>query len=81
VERSRRPSWSIDVGYATMRYTLSAHDVRDRIVQLNGNDLKVTADGDAPDLRGSAVPPGTVNLPPVSITFLAVAEAGNGNCR
>ena len=29
----------------------------------------------------AAVPPGTLNLPPASITFLAVADAGNGNCK
>jgi len=81
INNSRTQAESVDVAFPMTRYTLSAHDLQGGGVQLNGNDLKVTPDGDVPDQRGSAVPPGTVNLPPASITFLAVAEAANGNCK
>lgn len=81
VNNSRTRTEAVDVALPMTRYTLSAHDPHDRVVQLNGDDLKVTPDGDVPDLRGAAVPPGTLNLPPASITFLAVTEAGNGNCK
>jgi hypothetical protein len=81
VNNSRTRTEAVEVAFPMSRYTLSAHDPHDRAVQLNGNDLKLTAEGEVPDLRGSAVPPGTVNLPPASITFLAVAEAGNANCK
>jgi heparanase 1 len=80
INNSRTRAEAVDVAFPVTRYTLSARDLQNGGVQLNGNDLKVTADGDLPDVRGSAVPPGMVNLPPASITFLAVAEAGNGNC-
>ena len=81
INNSRTRAESVDVPLPMTRYALSAHDSQDGSVQLNGNDLKVTPDGDLPDVRGSAVPAGIVNLPPASITFLAMAEAGNDNCK
>ena len=81
INNSRTRANSIAVAFPTTRYTLSAKDLQSGAVQLNGKDLTLTADGDLPELPGTAVPPGTVNLPPASITFLAVGEAANASCK
>ena len=50
-------------------------------VELNGTELAVAANDALPQLEGARVPAGNVAVAPLSVTFLAVAEAGNANCR
>ncbi len=66
---------------ASQRYTLTARTLDSRSVLLNGVELKL-GDGDSlPALAGTATPAGKVTLPPASITFLAIPEANDPNCR
>jgi hypothetical protein len=62
-------------------YTLAASQPESATVQLNGQELRLGSNDELPQLRGRPVPSGTVELAPASITFLAVAGAGNGSCR
>ena len=64
------------------RYTLaSAEGLLSHSVQLNGKTAAVGKDNVVPVLRGVPTPKGPVALPAASITFLALAEAGNASCR
>jgi heparanase len=64
------------------RYTLasSAGLLSDR-VELNGEPLAAAKDGTLPALRGVPARAEPLSLPPASLTFLALPEAGNASCR
>jgi hypothetical protein len=64
----------------TLRYTLTAKQVQDSTVQLNGNTLQLDRFGDLPQLRGKSAQRGSVSFGPLSITFVAAANAKNKNC-
>lgn len=63
------------------RYTVTAKDLQSHNVLLNGRDLTVGADGAVPRLAGVATPAGTLVFAPLSITFLAIADAQNSSCH
>ena len=81
INTESRQTQSLTVPTASERYTLTAHELTDKQVQLNGVDLKL-GDGDSlPELKGSAARPGDLQFAPVSITFLAIPKANNASCR
>ena len=63
------------------RYTLTAKQLQDTTVQLNGKTLQLNGDGDVPQFASQATRAGRVSFAPTSITFLAMADAGNTNCH
>ncbi len=63
------------------RYTLTAKDILDNRVDLNGSELKLTANGDLPALAGVRSTSGVQALPPASISFFAIPQANNAACR
>jgi hypothetical protein len=72
---------TIEVPAAAERYTLTAHDLTDRVVLLNGKELKLGADDALPELKGKAAHAGKVTFAPASITFLALPDAHNASCQ
>jgi heparanase len=62
------------------RYTLTARDLNDRRVLLNGVELALGAEDAIPSRSGVKIPAGKVTFPPASITFLAFSKAGNPSC-
>ncbi len=62
-------------------YTLTAKQLQDTTVQLNGKSLTLDKNGDLPTLAGEPMRAGVVSLAPGSITFLAAANAGNNSCQ
>lgn len=83
INTSRTQPASVALPAPAERYTLTAagQELEDTHVRLNGHELALGANDEIPDLRGSRVPPGPVDLAPATITFLAVADAGNAGCR
>ncbi len=81
VNNSRTRTESIELPVPSDRYTLTSHPLRETHVELNGNELKLQANDELPSLQGKYIPAGYVELSPASITFLAIAKAGNGNCQ
>lgn len=81
INNSRQETTSITLPGEAERYTLAASQPESATVQLNGQELRLGGNDELPQLRGRPVPSGAVELAPASITFLAVAGAGNGNCR
>lgn len=65
----------------SQRYALTAKNLTDTSVQLDGTPLKLNADGDLPQLTGTPLRAGKVVFPAQSITFLAIPQANNNSCR
>jgi hypothetical protein len=63
------------------RYTLTAQNLQDTHVQLNGVELQLGADDNLPELKGTASRSGAFEFAPASITFLAMPKAHNTSCR
>ena len=63
------------------RYTLTAKDQMDNRVDLNGSELKLTAGGDVPAIKGAAAASGVQSLPAASISFFAIPQADNAACK
>jgi hypothetical protein len=81
INADRTASQELDVPTASERYTLTAKELLDNKVELNGIELKPSGDGDLPQLTGKPQAAGHVKFAPASITFLAIPNAGNGACR
>jgi hypothetical protein len=63
------------------RFTLAADVLQASTVKLNGRVLTVGKNDIVPKLAGVPGSRGDLQLPPASITFLAVPAAGNSACR
>jgi heparanase len=72
---------SIELAAGSEVYTLTARNLTDKQVLLNGVELKLGENDALPALKGAATPAGKVKLPPASITFVAIPEAKNAQCR
>ena len=62
------------------RFTLSSDALTSNAVSLNGARLHANSDGSFPSLHGRHVSPGTVQLDPLSVTFLTIPSAANHSC-
>ena len=71
---------TIALAEKAQRYSLSSTSLQGGSVQLNGAELKLTAAGDVPELKGVPVSKGSVQLAPASINFFTVT-ASNPACR
>ena len=81
INNTRNQPTSIEIPSVAERYTLSARRLQQARVDLNAIELGLKANGELPELRGVPTLRGTVVLVPASITFLAIAKAGNRACR
>jgi len=81
INADRISSAKITIPLPSSRYTLIASDLLSSTVQLNGAELKATADGDLPPLEGAPKHAGAVSLSATSITFFAIPSAHNAACR
>jgi hypothetical protein len=81
INADRTVSQELDVPTASERYTLTAKELMDNKVELNGRELKPRSNGDLPQLTGKPQSSGHVTFAPASITFLAIPNAGNPSCR
>jgi heparanase 1 len=81
INRDRVAPRSLGLPTPARRYALTAVDLTATRARLNGSDLRLDEGGELPSLQGEAVGAGRLDLPPASITFLAVADAANPACR
>jgi hypothetical protein len=81
INADQNASQAIRVPTASERYTLTAQDLKDRHVQLNGVELQLGAGDALPELKGTATHSGQVTFAPASITFLAIPKAHNASCQ
>jgi hypothetical protein len=81
INADRTSSQELDVPAKSDRYTLTAANLMDNKVELNGSELKLEADGNLPHVAGKSQASGHVTFAPASITFLTISNAGNTSCR
>jgi hypothetical protein len=77
----QRSAYDITLPVDTKRYTLTAKQLQDTTVQLNGNTLRLNSHDEVPQLTGEPTRAGRVRFAPTSITFLAIANAHNSSCQ
>jgi hypothetical protein len=81
INKDRTRSQSVGLAVPASRYTLTAADPMDIQIRLNGRDLRLAAQDELPQLQGEQVAAGELDLPPASISFVAIADAANPACR
>jgi hypothetical protein len=81
INNSARAPARLELSERSERYTVSATSLESGSVDLNGKALALGPGDRLPSLTGAARAPGPVTLAPVTITFLAVPNAGNPACR
>jgi hypothetical protein len=81
INADRRRSFDLNVPKASERYTITARQLEDAKVELNGKSLGLTSSGDIPEFRGEPVNAGRLRFAPASITYLSIANAGNTSCQ
>jgi len=81
INADRVASPSLDLPATTRRYTLTAHNLTDSSVQMNGSELGLGDHDELPVLEGKPEKSGRVSFAPVSITFLAIPDAHNRACQ
>lgn len=72
---------ALELPISSERYTLSAQNLQDTHVRLNGIELQIGTEDALPELKGTATRSGQVDFAPASITFLAIPNAHNASCR
>ena len=77
----RQRSFDLNVPKASERYTITARQLEDTKVELNGKPLRLSSSGDIPEFRGEPVNAGRLRFAPASITYLSIANAGNTSCQ
>lgn len=60
---------AVNVPSSAEQYTLTANELQTKKIQLNGEDLTLTANDELPVIKGKAVKAGSITIPPHSITF------------
>ena len=78
---SKTNSQTIQVPTTSESYNLTARELTDRVVFLNGSILKLGVNDSLPELEGTATPAGKITFAPASITFLAFPNAHNASCQ
>ena len=81
INADRQKVHEITLPSAAERYTLTAEQLQDTTVQLNGKRLQLNSDGDVPQFAGQSTRSGHISFAPTSITFLEIANADNSNCH
>ena len=77
----RNAPQTLDLASKSQRYTLTARTLEDTDVDLNGSELKLGSGDSIPSMTGVPTNSGRITLPPASVTFLAVPDAGNASCH
>jgi hypothetical protein len=80
INTDRAESPSLDLSMPATRYGLTALNLTDAHVSMNGRELTLDARDELPSLEGEPVPPGRLDLAPASITLLSFADAANPAC-
>ena len=81
INADRADSQPIQTPQVGDQYTLTAKNLLDKEVQLNGNTLSVGSDDSMPKIVGVASKAGAITFAPASITFLAFPKANNQSCH
>jgi hypothetical protein len=81
INTDRAASRTLELSTEADRYSLTAQNLEEKRVQLNGSELRLSANDDLPLLAGLPAQSGRLTFAPASITFLAIPNAKNASCR
>ncbi|MDE3187568.1 MAG: hypothetical protein KGM96_08620 [Acidobacteriota bacterium] len=81
INAGRTDAREITLPVASSRYSLTASNLMDTSVMLNGVELKLTPAGDLPPLKAAPQRKGKASLAAASISFFAIPGANNAACR
>ena len=81
VNADQQRAFNLSVPNSAERYTLTAKRLESTSIDLNGHTLQMDSNDSLPSMTGEPVPAGRVTFAPATITFLAVKDASNANCR
>ena len=81
INTDREAAQTFAIATAADRYTLTAKNLEDGVIQLNGSTLEVAAGDTLPQLKTARASSGQLRLDPASITFLIFSDANNSSCR
>ena len=81
INNDREQARTITVPTSSLRYTLRAPELQSTRVALNGKPLALGRNDALPLLSGQPARAGDLSFEPASITFLALAHAGNSACH
>jgi len=81
VNTDRDAPHALRLPIASNRYTLDAANLLDPDVRLNRRTLALDTSDELPDIIGVPAAADNVTFQPVTITFLAIPDAGNDACR
>jgi hypothetical protein len=76
VINTNKKATTMNVPSNAEQYTLTAKELQDTTVQLNGQRLSLEADDELPSVKGKIINAGNVQLPSTSITFITFADTG-----
>jgi hypothetical protein len=74
-------AYEITLPVGSQRYVLTATQLQDTTVRLNGTALGLNSNGDLPQLKGEPTRAGRVGFAHASITFMAIPNANNSSCH
>ncbi|HYK75832.1 MAG TPA: hypothetical protein VEV16_02555 [Daejeonella sp.] len=77
VINTNKTTAGINLPTEAQQYTLTAKELQAKTVQLNGEELKLTADEQLPPINGQAVKAGDITLAPFSISFFTFKNTNN----
>jgi hypothetical protein len=80
INADRVTSRSLEFPGSARRYSLTAAELTDRRVRINGRRLKLGPNDELPLLEGEPVFAPRIDVAPASIAFLAIADAANPAC-
>ena len=81
INADRAASASLEVPLTAQRYTLTAQNLTDGRVRMNGRELGLGAHDALPMLASAPEKPGRLSFAPASITFVAIPDAHNPACQ
>lgn len=79
VINTNKQSTSVNIPFNAEQYMLTSTELEGKTVQLNGQELKLGANDELPEIKGTQVKSGDVTLPATSINFFTIADAGMKN--
>jgi hypothetical protein len=81
INTDRNASEALSVSAPSERYTLTAQNLEDSHVELNGKELKLGTADSIPRFTGVPTHSEQITFAPASITFLAIPKGSNASCR
>jgi len=81
INADQKEAQTLTVPYSSKKYVLSAEPLQSNRIRLNDTLLELGANDTLPALNGTSSPAGKIKMPPVTIMFIGVPEAGNDACR